>query len=88
MDKTIVAKHLKALNKALGDDHLFLLAMKAMKEERSVMQPEAVGIASKFVAPMSASTSKKLAFEKILERHQSLMSFKRRQRAVGGRSAA
>ncbi len=52
------------------------------------MQAEAVAIASEFVVPLAASTSKKKAFETIWERHQNLLSFRLRRKAVGGRSAA
>lgn len=80
-----IAAYVCRLEQALGDDEKFL---PIVDELSSAAVAELVAIASKFVSPMAASSSKKSAIERILKRHQNLMSFKRKQKAVGGRSAA
>lgn len=80
-----IAAYVSRLEQALGDDEKFL---PIMDELNTAAVAELVAIASKFVSPMAASSSKKSAVERILKRHQNLMSFKRKQKAVGGRSAA
>ena len=88
MNENVVMDYLAKLEAALGDDELFLPVFEDLKRDRAVQQPEAVAIASRFVAPTSASTSRGRALERVLRRHQSLVSFKLKQRAMGGRSAA
>lgn len=80
-----IAVYVSRLEQALGDDEKFL---PILEELNNAAVAELVAIASKFVSPMAASSSKKSAIERILKRHQNLMSFKRKQKAVGGRSAA
>jgi hypothetical protein len=88
MDSNVVETYLARLQAALGKEDVFPSVIKQMVEDVAVKQPEAVEIASRFVARMSASTAKKKAIERIADRHQSLVTFKLKQRAVGGRSAA
>jgi DNA repair ATPase RecN len=83
-DDQIVA-YVARLEQALGDDEKFL---PILEELNNAAVAELVAIASKFVAPMPASSSKKSAIERIRKRHENLTSFKRKQKAVGGRSAA
>lgn len=80
-----IADYVSRLEKALGNDDEFL---PIVEELSNVAVAELVAIASKFVAPMAASSSKKSALERIRKRHDNLTSFKRKQKAVGGRSAA
>lgn len=85
MTEEQIAAYVSRLEQALGDDERFL---PILDELNTAAVAELVAIASKFVSPMAASSSKKSAIERILKRHQNLMSFKRKQKAVGGRSAA
>ena len=85
MTKDQIAAYVSRLEGALGDDEKFL---PILDELSSVAAAELVAIASEFVSPMAASSTKKSAMERILKRHQNLTSFKRKQKAVGGRSAA
>jgi hypothetical protein len=88
MNEALVAEYLARLEAALGRDDEFAVVFSELQKNPSVMQAEAIAIGSKFVAPMAASTSKAKAFERILKRHRNLVTFKLKQRAIGGRSAA
>jgi hypothetical protein len=88
MNDQLVSEYLKRLEAALGQDEPFSAVFSELQKDVSVTQVEAVAIGSKFVSPMAASTSKAKAFERILKRHKNLMTFKLKQRAIGGRSAA
>lgn len=85
MTEDQIADYVARLELALGDDEKFL---PILEELNDAAVAELVAIASKFVAPMPASSSKKSAIERIRKRHENLTSFKRKQKAVGGRSAA
>lgn len=85
MNEDQIAEYVSRLEKALGDDDKFL---PIIDELSNVAVAELVAIASRFVAPMPASSTRQKAVDRILKRHQNLMSFKRKQKAVGGRSAA
>lgn len=85
MNENLIADFVARLEQALGDDERFL---PIVDELSNVAVTELVAIASKFVAPMAASSTKKSALERIRKRHENLTSFKRKQKAVGGRSAA
>lgn len=85
MNENLITDYVARLEQALGDDEKFL---PIIDELSNVAVAELVAIASKFVAPMAASSSKKSALERIRKRHENLTSFKRKQKAVGGRSAA
>lgn len=85
MNEDLIAAYVSRLEQALGDDERFL---PIVDELSNVAVSELVAIASKFVSPMAASSSKKSAIDRIKKRHENLMSFKRKQKAVGGRSAA
>jgi len=88
MDETLVAGYLAKLEATLGDDEAFMSVFAEMKNDKAVRQVEAVGLASRFVSPMPASTTKAAALERILRRHKNIVGFDLKQRAVGGRSAA
>jgi hypothetical protein len=88
MDHSVVRSYLAELVANLGDDEGFSSVFHLLETDKNVRQPEAVAIGSEFVAPMAASTARAAALERIWKRHKSLMSFKLKQRAVGGRSAA
>lgn len=88
MKTEIVDQYVAVLERTVGDRDAFMTAYNRMTNDPEVQQPEAVGIGSKFVSKMSLSTTKKLAFERILRRHKNLSNFKAKQEAIGGRSAA
>jgi hypothetical protein len=87
-DETLVASYVAKLNQALGDDRAFMTMYNLMINDVKVHHEEAVAIASGFVAPTAMSTTRAKALERILRRHQNLASFKLKQRAMAGRSAA
>jgi hypothetical protein len=76
------------LERALGNDEAFMVVFEELRNGSDLNTADLIAIASKFVAPMAASSTKQKALDRILKRHQNLMSFKRKQKAVGGRSAA
>jgi len=88
MNEAVVADYLAKLEASLGDDKAFMRVFGAMIEDAAVRQVEAVGIVSRFVSPMAASTPKATALDRILRRHKNIVGFDRKQRAIGGRSAA
>lgn len=86
-DPHVVDVYLTRLSDALGKDD-FAALFDELSADSAVGQPEAIEIASKFVSPVSRSTSKDKALESVLRRHKSLMSFKLKRQAMRGRSAA
>jgi hypothetical protein len=86
--EALVSAYLVQLERALGDTASFRPIYDQMVADRAIRQEEAVEIASRFVAATAPSTSRARALERILKRHQSLASFKLKQRAMAGRSAA
>lgn len=88
MNDQLVSYYLSKLEAALGNDDEFMAVFSTLQNDSDFTQVEAVAVGSKFVAPMAASTPKAKAFERILKRHKNLLTFKLKQRAVGGRSAA
>jgi hypothetical protein len=88
MDTKIVKRYLDKLGQFLGNNEEFMAVYNQMIKDPEVQHPEALGIGSEFVAPMPISTTKKVAFERILRRHKNLTTFKSKQNAISGRSAA
>jgi hypothetical protein len=88
INDTIVVTYLAKLEAALGDDARFVPIFEALKADPQVQQIEAVAIASQFVARTPESTAKSKALEKVWRRHSALATFKLKQRAMAGRSAA
>lgn len=87
MNAEKIVRYVERLEQALGNDAKFLPIVDELVGE-GLTAGDLVAIASRFVSPMPASTTRQRALERILKRHQNLMSFKRKQKAVGGRSAA
>jgi hypothetical protein len=87
-NEAVVQTYLGKLQAALGDNRAFLPLFEQLSTDASVRQAEAVELASLFVAKTSDGTSRAKALERVLKRHQSLASFKLKQRAMAGRSAA
>ena len=88
INETVVLTYLPKLEAALGDDRTFLPVFEALKADPEVHQAEAVALASKFVAKTAESTPRAKALERVLKRHAALASFRLKQRAMAGRSAA
>lgn len=88
MNTAIVASYSAALNKVLGSadfDDVF----SRLKSDSTVGQAEAVSIASEILeSKIASSTTRTAALGRILKLHGSVVTFKLKQRAVGGRSAA
>jgi hypothetical protein len=87
-NEAIVKRYLAKLEAALGDDNAFLPLFEELKLDGAVRQSEAVALASLFVTKTPESTSRAKALERVLKRHNSLATFKLKQRAMAGRSAA
>lgn len=73
-DDAIAGKYLPRLEASLGKDAEFRKVYEEVKT--NVTREQAVKIASKFVTPMAASTSRVKAIDRIWYRHKSLMAFK------------
>lgn len=87
-NETVVSTYLAKLEATLGDDRAFLPVFEALKADPAVQQPEAVALATKFVAKTADGTARSKALDRVLKRHAALASFKLKQRAMAGRSAA
>lgn len=88
INETIVDSYLTKLEATLGDDRAFMPVFQTLLADPDVHQAEAVALASRFVAKTADSTARSKALDRILKRHDSLASFKLKQRAMAGRSAA
>jgi hypothetical protein len=88
INQNVVATYLAKLEAALGDDRAFLPVFETLKSDPQVQQGEAVELASKFVAKTAESTARAKALERVLKRHSALASFRLKQQAMAGRSAA
>ena len=88
INEAIVSTYVTKLEATLGDEMAFLPLFNQLKADGAVGQPEAVAIASRFVAKTASSTGRGQALERVWKRHASLASFKLKQRAMAGRSAA
>ena len=88
INDAIVASYLTRLEAALGDDQSFLPVFEALYSDSRVGQAEAVALASAFVSKTAGGTPRGKALDRILKRHTSLTSFRLKQRAMAGRSAA
>ncbi len=88
IDVELVNDYLRRLEAALGDEAKFRPVFTKLGNDAAVGQPEAVELASLFVARTAASTSRAKALERIEKRHANLAMFKLKQRAMQGRSAA
>jgi len=88
MNDTLIKQYAAKITAVLGDSS-FELLFDRLKDDSEVRQDEAVALASILLeAPVAPSTSRGTALGRILKLHNSLATFKLKQRAVGGRSAA
>ena len=88
INENLVSAYLSRLEAALGDDREFTPIFEALQTDAEVRQAEAVALASRFVAKTADSTPRAKALERVYKRHASLSSFRLKQRAMAGRSAA
>ena len=88
INETIVSSYLAKLEASLGDDKSFMPVFFALQADSNVRQAEAVALASRFVAPTPESTPRSKALDRVMRRHSALSSFRLKQRAMAGRSAA
>jgi hypothetical protein len=86
VNETLVSDYLKRLEKALPDAGGFPLLFAELSGDDRVQQAEAVALASRFLSPTSATTTRAKALAKILERHTILMRSRASRKA--GKSAA
>ena len=82
MDKSLVADYLRRLEATLGDDIAFLALFREIDADKRVTKLEAVGLATRFLGPTPASTSRPRALQRVLQRHQKLMDFKRSSESI------
>lgn len=87
MDNRLVDDYVRRLEAALGDDARFESLLAELSADARVQQAEAVAIASQFHKRTSKDTSRPKALERIRERQDKLMKFKR-QPSTAGRPAA
>jgi hypothetical protein len=88
MNDALVKRYAAQVEAALGESQFDALFAKLM-QDAEVSQVEAVSLASIILdAPVTPSTARGAALKRILKLHNSLATFKLKQRAVGGRSAA
>jgi hypothetical protein len=88
MNETVVKKYSGELRASLGDS-TFDGVFGRLKDDAEVRQEEAGAIASLLLeAPVAPSSARGTSLGRILKLHNSLATFKLKQRAVGGRSAA
>lgn len=87
MDDRLVDDYAKRLETALGDDAKFEALLAELCADERVQQAEAVAIASRFYGRTAKGTSRPKALERIRERQDKLMKFKR-QPSTAGRPAA
>ena len=88
VNENVGVDYLTKLEAALGDDTAFLPIFERLKADERVAQQEAVALATRFMARTPDSTSRTKALERVFKRHAALASFRLKQRAMAGRSAA
>jgi hypothetical protein len=73
VDHQLVDTYLGRLEEVLGDEQKFEAVYEALTADRRIAQPEAVELASRFLAPMAKSTSRPKALRRVLYRHEKLL---------------
>ena len=82
----LVVHYQEKLEAALGDEEKFAIVYNDLRANTAVAKPEIIALARQMTG--SRAHAKDAALKKIWARHQSLMVFKAKARATGGRSAA
>jgi len=86
VNESVISDYLKRLENALPDASSFAVLFAELSADDRVQQAEAVALASRFLSPTSATTSRAKALDKVMERHRSLMRSRTSRKA--GKSAA
>jgi hypothetical protein len=82
----LVAHYKEKLEAALGDEETFTTVYNDLRKNTAIGKPEIIALAKQMTG--SGARAEDAALKKIWNRHQSLMVFKAKSRATGGRSAA
>jgi hypothetical protein len=82
----LVAHYKEKLEAALGDEEKFSAVYNDLRANTAVGKPEIIALAKQMTG--SGARAEDAALKKIWNRHQSLVVFKAKSRATGGRSAA
>jgi hypothetical protein len=86
LKEEVVQRHLQRLEQALGNDSAFTTAYNELGHDPEVGNLEIAALAKRFTDV--ASKSRSAALKKILARHRTLMTSKRKAESRDGRSAA
>ena len=87
MNDSLVDDYVRRLEIALGDERRFRPVLEELLADERIAQPEAAAIASRFYGRVPKGTSRAKAIERVRERQEKLMEFKKRP-STAGRSAA
>jgi hypothetical protein len=82
----LVVQYKEKLEAALGDEKTFTAVYNDLRANTAVGKPEITALAKQMTG--SGARTQEAALKKIWNRHQSLVVFKAKSRATGGRSAA
>jgi hypothetical protein len=82
----LVLQYKEKLAAALGDEERFTAVYNDLRANTAIGKPEIIALAKQMTG--SGARTEDAALKKIWNRHQSLMVFKAKTRATGGRSAA
>ena len=89
VNQQLVNDYLERLEAALGNDAAFRALFRDLEADRRVTKIEAVELATRFLGPTPPSTSRPKALQRVLQRHQKIVDFKRASESIrNGRSAA
>ena len=85
--KQLVENYLQRLEAALGNDGMFQAVYRELIADKNVTKTEAIEIASRFLSPLPASTTRPKALQKILYRHEKLLDSRSASSSIGGKAA-
>ena len=85
VDHQLVDTYLDRLEKVLGDEQQFPLVYESLTADKRVAQPEAVELASRFLAPIAKSTSRPKALRRVLYRHEKLLESRAASASIAAR---
>ena len=89
VNQQLVDDYLNRLEAALGNDAAFRVLFRDLEADKRVTKTEAVELATRFLGPTPPSTSRPKALQRVLQRHQKIVDFKRASESIrSGRSAA
>jgi hypothetical protein len=82
----LVVRYKDKLEASLGDEEMFLAVMNELRADTAIGKPEIVALAKDMTG--TGARTEDAALKKIWNRHRSLVVFRAKSRATGGRSAA